>query len=145
VHDDERGAGLRAQLGEPQVGEAARVVDHRRSDREDGLGDGRLPRVDRDLDALAREALDERHDAPDLDVDGARGRVRDAGLAADVDDVRALRHEPPRVRQLRFERREAHGVGERVRTGVDDAHHERATGLRGEAVVAQAQRHRAGT
>ena len=63
VHDDERRPGARAQLREPDVGQPARVVDHRRARVEHGRRDRRLPRVDRDRDALAREPLDERHDA----------------------------------------------------------------------------------
>ena len=66
------------------------VVEHVRARVERRLGDQRLPRVDRDDDALGDQPRHQRDDAVALDLRRRHARVRDARLAADVDQVRAL-------------------------------------------------------
>ena len=91
------------------------------------LGDGGLVGVDRDrhVDAPA-QALEHRRDAPQLLVGRQRRRAGPRRLAADVDDVGAVRDHRERVgdRDVGIESRAA--VGERIRRDVDDAHDERA-------------------
>jgi hypothetical protein len=139
VHDDERRAAARRQVGERRVTQSADVVEHDGAGVERGARYGGLPCVDRDADALGREALHERDDAGGLVVRRRRRAVGDAGLRADVDEVGALGDELEPARHPPLERVQPHGVGERVLTGVDDAHDQRAPWLNGDGAVAQAQ------
>jgi hypothetical protein len=139
VHEHQRRAGARRELGQRRVAQPADVVEHHRPGLQGGARDLRLPRVDRDADALGREALDQRDDAGGL-VAGRGGRgVGDARLGADVDEVGALGDELQPALELALERVQAHGVRERVGTGVDDPHDQRAAGLNVDGAVAQAQ------
>jgi hypothetical protein len=65
--------------------------------------------------------------------------VGDTRLPADVDEVRPLGDERQRVVDLLVERAQALRVGERVRVGVDDPHHQRAPWLDRDGPPAQAQ------
>ena len=67
------------------------------------------------------------------------GRVGDARLGADVDEVGPLGDELEPALDLALERVQAHGVGERVVARVDDPHDQRAPGLHVDGAVAQAQ------
>ena len=139
MHEHERRAGARGELGQRGIAQPADVVEHHRSGLEGRARDLRLPRVDRDADALGRQALDERDDARGLLVGRGGRRVGDARLAADVDEVGALGDELESALHLAVERVQAHGVGERVVAGVDDPHDQRAAGLHVDGAVAQAQ------
>jgi hypothetical protein len=66
VHDDEPGAVARAQLGEREVAQPARIVDERSAGLERGGRDLELPRVHGDDCAVRGQLGDERHDALDL-------------------------------------------------------------------------------
>jgi hypothetical protein len=141
VHEHERGAGPRRQVGERGVGQAADVVQHHGARIEHRAGDRGLPRVDRDRDPLPHQALDERHHARRLLLGGRRGRVGDARFATDVDEVGAVGDERERLAQLGLERLEAHRIGERIGPRVDYAHDERAPRLDRNGALAQAQVH----
>ena len=139
VHEHERRAAARRELGQRGVAQPADVVEHHRPGLQGGARHLGLPGVDRDADTLGREALDERDDARGLLVRRRGGAVGDARLGADVDEVRALGDELEPALDLALERVQAHGVGERVRAGVDDPHDQRAPGPHVDGAVAQAQ------
>ena len=139
VHEHERRAAARGELGQRGIAQPADVVEHHRAGLEGGARDLGLPRVDRDAHALGRQALHERDDARGLLAGRGGRRVGDARLGTDVDEVGALGDELEPALHLALERVEAHGVGERVVAGVDDPHDERAPGLHVDGAVAQAQ------
>ena len=125
VHHDEGGAGVGAAAGDGRVAQSADVVDERGAGIEDGGGDRRLPRVDRNGDAGGDEAAHERHDARRFVGRVAGRRGGDARLAADIDDRRAVGDEGEGPVDLGVEARQITAVGEGVGAGVDDAHEER--------------------
>ena len=129
VHDHERRAGARADVGERRVAQARDVVDHARARRDRRLRDLRLVGVDRDEHVvLGDDPLDQRHHALDL-LGGGDGRAHaDRRLAADVDDRRARRHVRGGAGGARLEVGQLAGVGERVGRRVDDAHQQRRAG-----------------
>ncbi|TML66037.1 MAG: hypothetical protein E6G22_00910 [Actinobacteria bacterium] len=126
MHEAEVGVGGGDHLGEVGVGaERGHVVHQLRPELERALGDRRLGGVDRERH-LAAEPLEHRDDAAQLLLGGNAGRPRPRRLAADVDDRRALRVEPPR-RRGRLVRVEVDAaVEEGVWRDVDDAHDGRA-------------------
>ena len=95
VHEADRAAGLGDHVGHlVVVAQRAHVVDDGRAGGERAAGDLRLHRVDRDGDAdAAGERLDHRQHAAQLLVQGDQLGARPRGLAADVDDRRALTHQ----------------------------------------------------
>ena len=127
VHEHERGAGLRADVGEPRIAQAADVIDDRRAGGDRRRGDRRLVGVDRDDDAkLIAHPSDERDDPLDLLLGRHRGPIRHAGLAADVDDLGAGGDERVGERDALLERLGQAGIRERIRRRVDNPHQQRA-------------------
>ena len=143
VHDHEGGARRRGDVGQPGVAQARDVVDEHGARRHRRAGHRGLVGVHGHRDALRGQAAHEGDDPVALHVLGRRAGVRHARLAADVDEVRALGHEPACVRDLRVEGRVPHRVGERVRARVDDAHDQRVPGPQLDHPVAEPQRPRA--
>ena len=94
VHEHQRRARLRAHAGETHVAQAADVVHDHRAGLDRRARDGGLVRVDRHgRPELARDPLDQRHDALDLLLGRDRRPVRARRLPADVEEVRARREQ----------------------------------------------------
>ncbi|GMA22920.1 hypothetical protein GCM10025864_06790 [Luteimicrobium album] len=127
VHDDEDGARVRDDPRHRGVREPARHVVHDPGSGLEGtLGDTRPCGVDAHGRACGRERLDHRQDPAQLlglvDPDGARA----GGLAAHVEQVRAVREQLVPVGDRRVRLEPLAPVRERVRRHVDHAQHERA-------------------
>jgi hypothetical protein len=105
----------------PQGGD---VVHEARPRLQRGTGDHCLRGVDRDLGVgLQRgKPLDDGQHAPELLLLAHRLGAGAGGLAPDVDDVRALRHELHTVLDGGVSIKEQPSVGERVGGHVDDPH-----------------------
>ncbi len=83
-------AALRAHVGKLRVAQAADVVDDARPGVQRGPRDRRLVGVDGDGRVqVARDALDQRHDARDLLLHPDRVAAGRGRLAADIEDVGA--------------------------------------------------------
>ena len=140
VHEHERRARGGDRRAEPRV-EAQRrdVVDDRRARLERGARDGGLGRVDADRHRAARrERPHDRHHPPQLLLERDRRGAGAGGLAADVEDVRALRREAQPVFHGGAGVEEGAAVREGVRGHVDDAH-DRCAPAEGELVRPRAQ------
>ena len=113
--DDVRHVGVAAQGRD--------VIDDRRAGGQGAARHFRLRRVhaDRHADALG-QGLDHGHHAAQLLVRLDRVRARPRGLAADVDDGRALAHERQGLLEGGVGGEEAAAVRERIGRDVDDAH-----------------------
>jgi hypothetical protein len=101
VGDHERGARLRAGIGNSGVAQGAHVVDHGRPGGQSRARDRRAPGVDGHRQAVGRQPLHERHHARDLLVDRHGLAVGAAGLAAHVHDRRPGVHQLVRPRDER--------------------------------------------
>ncbi len=125
MRHDQRRSGRRADLGDLGIDQPAGVVHDRRAGFDRGPGHGGLVGVDGQDRALRRESRDQRGHALDLlpRVDG--WAIRDAGLAPDVEQVRALLEQPQPAPDLPFQVPIRAGIGERVGRRVQDPHHER--------------------
>ena len=108
------------------VSQTADVVDERRAGRERGIGCRGFVGVHRDRHLNARgQCLDYgEHAAAFLGL-GRRLRAGPGGLAADVEQVGAVLDHPYTCIDRGGGVEELAAVGERVRSDVDDAHHQR--------------------
>ncbi len=131
VHHDEGGAGRCDDRDHRGVGEAAAdVVDQGGAGREGLFGDGSAHGVDGDGDALGGETADDGDDALEflglVDAGGAWA----SGLAADVDQVGALRDQGEAVLDGGGRVEPAAAVGEGVGGHVHDSHDRAAVPFR---------------
>ena len=141
VHQDQPALALGAEAREIGLGAQGRdVVDDRGPGVERRPGDLDLGGVDRDRDGPApASAATTGARSRDLDLRRDDLRARPGGLAADIEDVRALCGERAAVgdRPPGVEKEPA--VRERVRGHVDDPHDPRGQGSRPRARRASAQ------
>ena len=129
MHEAEVGARLRHHAGELRIGAERRdVVDELCAELERASRHVRLGRVDRDRQ-LSRDRLEHRHDTPELLVERDARRAGAGRLAADVQQVGAVVHQPQGVSDGDGRIKVAAAVGEAVRGDVDDPEDERAAEL----------------
>jgi hypothetical protein len=123
VHDDEGGAGVGDGRDHAGVGEAAAdVVDEGGTGREGPFGDGGAHGVDGDRDPLGGQAADDGDDAAQFLGLVDPGGSGAGGLAADVDQVRALGDQVEATLDGGRGVEEAAAVGEGVGGDVHDSH-----------------------
>ena len=126
MHGDVPDAGVGDDPEDVRVGQAARdVVDDPGARLDRGGGDLGAHRVDADHRAVGRQGADDRYDARQLLGDQRPGGARSGRLAADVEDVGAVREQLPAVRDRRLDRVVPAAVAERVGGDVDDPHDQR--------------------
>ncbi len=114
VHDDDAHPGLRRDIGHRRIAlQAPDVVDEGDALRRREARDGGLRRIDRDRLLDAVDDIGEKRIEPGLFDVGRHRLVAGPGrFGADVDDVGALRREPPRLRHRRGRGLETAAVGE---------------------------------
>jgi hypothetical protein len=102
------------------------VVDHDGAELDRVRRDRRLVGIDRQRHRkLVRQLRDDGADPRQLLGLCDRGCAGSRRFAADIDDRAALRRHVPRMRDRRVGSEEAAAVGERIRSHVENSHHDR--------------------
>ena len=148
VHRDDAAAGSADERRQFRVRDAALVVEKIGAVFQRGRGDIREASVDRNRDAGNRGAdrAQNGKEAPDLLLRRNGGKTGARRFRADVESIRAFRHEPPGARGRGFGRVVPPAVRKGIRRGVDDAENARAAlaGRVGE-IAAEKRDHRSGS
>ncbi len=127
MHQHHRRARVGHRFQRARLAQRLHVVDHAGAGRQCCAHHVGLEGIDADRHGRARhQCLDHRHHALDLLLRRHLFGAGPGGLAADVEDIRALLDQRQRVGDGRLGTEMPAAVGERIRGDVDDAHHPRA-------------------